>query len=113
MKEWIEFHKIQGVEHFYLYNNNSTDNYLEVIQPYIDSKCITLVEWPYSYKPGKTAEWHNIQNKAYMHCIENYRKESTWIAVIDLDEFLFCPDGTDLRKFREPYQKFGGSASIG
>ena len=26
IKEWIEYHKLIGVEHFYLYNNNSTDS---------------------------------------------------------------------------------------
>ena len=26
LREWIEFHKIVGVEHFYLYNNFSTDD---------------------------------------------------------------------------------------
>ena len=31
LKEWIEFHKLQGVEHFFLYNNNSTDDYEQVL----------------------------------------------------------------------------------
>lgn len=35
LKEWIEFNRIVGVEHFYLYNNNSEDNYEEIIAPYI------------------------------------------------------------------------------
>ena len=26
MKEWIEYHRIIGVDHFYLYNNFSSDN---------------------------------------------------------------------------------------
>ena len=29
LKEWIEYHRLIGVEHFYLYNNGSTDNYDE------------------------------------------------------------------------------------
>ncbi len=34
LKEWIEYHRLAGpVEHFYLYNNNSQDHYLDVLQP--------------------------------------------------------------------------------
>ncbi len=27
LKEWIEFHRLIGVDQFHLVNNNSTDNY--------------------------------------------------------------------------------------
>lgn len=36
LKEWIEYHKKAGVDHIYLYNNNSTDNYLTIIKPYLE-----------------------------------------------------------------------------
>ena len=42
LDEWIRHHLWQGVEHFYLINNGSTDNYLEILQPYIDSQKVTL-----------------------------------------------------------------------
>ena len=45
LREWIEFHKIVGVEHFYLYNNNSEDNFREILEPYIEDGLVTLVEW--------------------------------------------------------------------
>ena len=48
LKEWIEFNRIVGVEHFYLYNNNSEDNYEEIIAPYIKKGLVTLVQWPKS-----------------------------------------------------------------
>ena len=35
LKEWLDYHLTIGVSHFYLYNNNSDDNYLDVIKPYI------------------------------------------------------------------------------
>jgi hypothetical protein len=34
--EWIEFRRMLGAEHFWLYNNNSTDTYLSVLGPYIE-----------------------------------------------------------------------------
>ena len=29
LKEWLEFHLMLGIDHFYLYNNNSEDDYLD------------------------------------------------------------------------------------
>lgn len=78
LKEWIEFHKIVGVEHFYLYNNNSSDNYLEVLKPYMDCGLVTLIDWP--IKQG--------QMQAYQHWADNYKSESKWVGFIDIDEFV-------------------------
>lgn len=32
IKEWIEYHKLIGVEHFYLYNNKSKDSSVSILQ---------------------------------------------------------------------------------
>ena len=47
LQEWIEYHKMLGVEKFFIYDNDSADNTLEILQPYIDAN---LVE--YCYFPG-------------------------------------------------------------
>ena len=44
LEEWIEFHLMLGVDHFYLYQNNSTDNYQEVLKPYIKDEKLTLID---------------------------------------------------------------------
>lgn len=81
LKEWIEYHLIVGVDHFYLYNNNSDDNFREILQPYIDKSLVTLIEW--NFPPPS-------QFPAYKHFFDNYWSETQWIAYIDLDEFI-CP----------------------
>lgn len=77
-KEWIDWHQKQGVEKFYIYDNESTDCTKEVLAPYIDSG---LVE--YNYWPGKKQ-----QLATYDDCFERHRLDARWIAVIDLDEFI-------------------------
>lgn len=84
LKEWIEFHEMIGVEHFYLYNNNSEDDYKSVLQPFIGRGLVTLIEWPYE----------QAQMKAYSHFYETYRNESQWVSFLDIDEF-FCPRHDD------------------
>jgi len=107
-KEWIEFHKLQGVEHFFLYNNNSEDDYLMVLQPYIDSGEVTLRQWPGEFKNNKSLDWTRIQAGAYTDCIQTSSTVTNWLAVIDIDEFLFCPDGQDLPTFLIDYEEYGG-----
>ena len=80
MKEWIEFHEMIGVEHFYLYNNNSEDNFKDVLKPYIDRELVTLIDWPYD----------QAQIMAYKHFYDAYRNETQWVTFLDIDEF-FCP----------------------
>ena len=80
LKEWLEFHEMIGVEHFYLYNNNSEDNYKEILQSYIDRGLVTLVDWPYD----------QAQIAAYRNFYETYRHETQWVSFLDIDEF-FCP----------------------
>ena len=82
LQEWLEFHRMVGVEKFYLYNNISTDDFLEVLQPYIDNGLVDLVDWPY---PSP------CQLQAYTNCIEKLKGQKLWVAFIDLDEFLFAP----------------------
>ena len=80
LKEWLEYHIMLGVEHFYLYQNNSSDNYIQVIKPYIKQGIVTLIDWP-EY-PG--------QYSAYLDWYQKYRNETRWVSFIDADEFL-CP----------------------
>ncbi len=77
-KEWIDWHVKQGVEKFYIYDNESTDCTKEVLAPYIESG---IVE--YKYFPG-----NRRQLAAYDDCFERHRLETRWLAIIDLDEFI-------------------------
>ena len=78
LKEWITYQKIIGVEHFYLYNNFSEDNYLEILKPYITKNEVTLIDW--NIPQGQMA--------AYEHCVKNFSSDTKWLGFIDLDEFV-------------------------
>lgn len=98
LKEWIEYHLIVGVDHFYLYNNNSDDNFKEILQPYIDKKIVTLIEW--NYPPPS-------QFPAYKHFYDNFWGETQWVAYIDLDEFI-CPFREyTIKDWIEKYRNYG------
>ncbi|GFZ86309.1 glycosyltransferase family 92 protein [Dyella caseinilytica] len=81
LREWVEFHQLMGVERFYLYNNNSSDRYLDALHMHIESGAVVLHEWPQQH----------AQLQVYEHCLKTHGKETDWLAFLDADEFLFSP----------------------
>ena len=79
LKEWLDYHLLAGVEHFYLYNNDSSDDYEKILAPYVENNLVTLKNFP-----GKLQMY-----PAYHDAIENFRFECRYMAFIDLDEFIF------------------------
>lgn len=77
-KEWLDWHISQGVEKFYIYDNESTDCTRDVLAPYIESGVVE-----YIYYPG-----YRRQIAAYDDCIDRHRFDTRWLAFIDLDEFI-------------------------
>lgn len=105
LREWIEYHRLIGVDHFLLYNHFSTDDWQPLLQPYIDEGVVEVVEWA---KPIRNQLINAVQIAAYNDGLKRLRGRSTWIAYIDTDEFL-CPMECDhLREFLEEYEPFGG-----
>lgn len=102
LKEWLEFNHLVGVSHFYMYNNNSEDEYLEILAPYIEKGIVTLVEWPHNQK----------QMECYMDCIEKYSCESKWIGFIDIDEFIVPKVDDNIYDFLKKYEKRAGAVNI-
>ncbi len=103
LKEWIEFHRLVGVNHFYLYNNLSQDHYLKVLKPYIKKGIVDLVEWPYAAE--NVQEWDKIQVAAYQHACRKAIGRTKWLAFLDSDEFLFPLHRNSLPKFLARYEK--------
>ncbi len=106
MREWIEFHQMIGVDHFYLYNNQSTDAFREVLQPYIEQGVVDLKEWNGSHNTMQ--EWNRIQCRAYEHCVKRTQKAVKWLALIDLDEFIVPVQTQNLKLFLQDYEEFSG-----
>jgi len=98
--EWVVYHLLIGVDHFYLYNHLSKDNYLEILRPFIEKGIVTL---------GHHNEETAPKFLKYKHCIENYKNESRWIGFIDLDEFIMLKTKQqNISNFLENYESYNG-----
>lgn len=96
LKEWIEYHRLLGVERFYFYDNESNDNTKEILDPYIKKGIVV-----YHYVKGKA-----MQIPVYKDAIARYKNNTRWMAIIDLDEFIVPVNSNNLKEFLKDYEKF-------
>lgn len=87
LEEWLHYHLLIGVQHFYLANNDFDKvpgN--SILLPYIKKGIVTLI-------PDCNTSWahHRTMPKLLDLAIGNTK----WLAVIDIDEFIY-PQKQDL-----------------
>lgn len=81
IEQWIRHYILEGVNHFYLIDNGSTDDYKKKIEKY--NKKITLIKDPYRQK---TNTQNVLINKYFLNKI---KKESKWVIICDIDEYIY------------------------
>lgn len=86
IEEWIQFHILMGIDHFYIYDNESSDGTAEILKEYEKIGLVTYIFWP-----GKAQ-----QIPAYSNAINRFKNDSIYIAFIDVDEFLFSVSGNKI-----------------
>lgn len=106
LREWVDYHTLSGVEHFYLYENNSTPDakIAAVLAPYIRDGIVTHILWPYpyvfyNYKFRKI--WPNdafsyTQLPQINHSLYKCAAETEWLLSCDVDEYFYSPRGMKL-----------------
>ena len=103
LEEWFEHNIWQGVQHFYVIDNGSTDRTKDIIDKYVSKGLAT-----YYYMDGK-AQQGDHYNKVYN---EKARAESKWLAIIDVDEYMYNRSkGNNIRDYvsQLDYDKVGGA----
>ena len=82
MREFIEHYTWQGIQHFFLIDNGSSDDSsTRILQEYIDRGTVTL--YSREQRHAQTAHYNDI----YLN--HNVRRLCKWLLVCDLDEFVF------------------------
>jgi hypothetical protein len=106
LREWIEFHRLAGVERFFLYDNESKDDHRKVLAPYVERGTVEIHDWPSPASVERGVPWGIIG--AFNDCLERHRSDSRWVAFIDIDEFLFSPTGKALPEVLAGYEQYPG-----
>lgn len=98
LREWIEYHKIVGVEKFYFYDNESDDDTKEILEPYIEDGTVV-----YRYVVGRV-----MLIPVYQDAILRTRGKSRWLAIIDPDEFIVPIEKDTIPEFLKDYEEYPG-----
>jgi hypothetical protein len=113
LKEWLEYHQMVGVDHFYLYDNGSRDGSRGILLPYIRNGIVTLTHWPDGVK---NSDEENLQHwvlstqlPAYENAIKRFAiHDSEWLAFLDIDEFLVPVAGNTVGEVLANYNRAPG-----
>ncbi len=102
--EWIRYHLLVGVDRFFIYDNGSTDETLNVLQKYIDQGIVVL----------RTHLGIGQQLNVYNDALRRYRLMSKYIAFIDVDEFLYScePEKTVRQQIDELFALYPNAGGI-
>ncbi len=94
--EWIQFHLAAGVDHFFFYDDGSTDETVTNIRKTLSMDKYTLTPWKQRLKDAKSPKTIHNQPLAYAHAVSNYGASYRWMGFFDIDEFLFPVDADSI-----------------
>lgn len=127
-KEWLVYHIELGVDHFYLYDNTGCQSnqevnnygipYSKITEGMSDKDIEDILREIEQYLPGRITyeKWTPVDEQgkiiygqidAIMDYTEKYANDSEWTAFIDMDEFIFSPQGKNLKDYLDEYEKKG------
>jgi Glycosyl transferase family 2 len=110
LKEWLEHYLREGVDTFLLIDNDSSDNYKPILEPFLRSKQVFL----------KKSKKKHAQVELYNRWLPEAKKFD-WVIVVDMDEFIYARNGfktikayletvnKDIYKIEIPWKLFGSS----
>jgi hypothetical protein len=115
LKEWIEFHLLVGVDEFHLVNNNSSDNYLDILDKYIKLGIVKLydinVETKNNVKSFSNEQilvrhWVNKLNEIVLNSTDD------WMIHVSTDEFLFPTENENIKDVLKNFDNNVGEISV-
>ena len=108
LREWVEYHRGLGFDKIIIYDNNSIDGEVphQVIGDYVMSEFVDVIN-------VRGYEWGNVdgrlQPRVYNDCIKTYKNNYSWIAFIDVDEFITI-DEKEPQNIHNLFEKYGYDA---
>ena len=86
LSEWIEYHRLVGVAHFWLYDDGSSDDWRSVLAPYVDRGIAEVLPVPGVHDPATPSS--TKQRSTFRDGLRRASGAVRWAALIDVDEFL-------------------------
>jgi len=103
LKEWIEFHLARGFEKFYIADNDSTDDSLNILGLYVTKGIVELVPFQ-----------NNNQVTTYNEILKFAKGDRVdWLLLTDIDVFIFPREkGDSLVNLLSDYHNSVGAVGV-
>lgn len=105
LKEWIDYHLFIGVEKFFLFSHCSSDDFEEVLRPYMQNGIVELEV--IEQECSDLTSWHHLQVALLNRGLQKARKKATWLIICDTDEFFVPKNTKSLPQLLASYSSFG------
>ena len=99
--EWVEFHTRMGFDLFIIFDDNSTDESVATLQPYIASGRVVVVHARDSFygcshrDPARNKHLQApCQRVVFNYARHQLLRKTVWMGNFDVDEFIWTPRGS-------------------
>ncbi len=103
IEEWLVYHRLIGVDHFLLYDNDPKLPLRALLSA--SESFVTVLDWP----GDPTAGWpgRNLQIRTYTHALAGQAASYKWVTFLDIDEFIVLRKHEGLPTFLSSFENFG------
>jgi hypothetical protein len=123
-KQWIDYHSLIGVDHFYLYYHGALSDLklmwpkdYDILMEYVERGIVTLIEWDIGYwkryyteqdnYPANDQGYYWTQISQINHVPAEFGEFTNWILNIPVDQFLVVRDHKNIKDFLLDMDKQG------
>lgn len=100
IENFIKHYVKQGIDHFYIINNNSNDNLEEVIENSVFKHSVTIIT---DNRPMNINNAYCDKNGIFGIINDNLfdllKKETEWSILVDIDEFMYGKNGHTIKSY--------------
>jgi len=92
LREWIEFHHMVGFDHFFLYDNDGSEESRALLQGYEEAGLVTRHPWTHldgtRHDSVTRFGGRDKNHMAFGHAATHHRNDCEWLMKVDIDEFV-------------------------
>lgn len=94
LDEWLVYHRMLGVDHFFLYDDDPAFRLESFVAPH--REYVTVIPW---HGMDRDLPGRMNQIKSYIHSVVKFACHFAWVGFIDIDEFVVLRQHESLKVF--------------
>jgi hypothetical protein len=100
LDEWLIYHRMIGIDHFFLYDNDPAQPLKDYLVSHSDY--LTIINYWQLNDAVKSNQ--DAQLYAYTHALNNYIISFEWVTFIDADEFIVLKQHSSIKEFLSDFR---------